>query len=155
MVQRSCFCGLGSRVVRGYERVNLVLAVTPFWHLQVSLIGSQLSCCLTNETETRPQRGLEMVTWRCLLVGCRVSSELSLGNDCWKCHAGLPCHWGEGRGRGHGAPRRPSSGQSGKKASAGSTDHPGSAHLHLVLACGGPCLSGFTASKSTKLAENA
>lgn len=45
----------------GGERVNFILAVIPFWHLQVSLIGSQLSCCLTNETETRPQGGLEMV----------------------------------------------------------------------------------------------
>lgn len=43
------------------ERVNFILAVIPFWHLQVSLIGSQLSCCFTSETETRPQGGLEMV----------------------------------------------------------------------------------------------
>ena len=47
--------------MRESERVNLILAVIPFWHLQVSLIGSQLSCCLTSETETRPQGGLEMV----------------------------------------------------------------------------------------------
>lgn len=49
------------RRTKEYARVNSILAVIPFWHLQVSLIGSQLSCCLTSETETRPQGGLEMV----------------------------------------------------------------------------------------------
>lgn len=61
----------------GYERVNVILAVIPFWHLRVNLIGSQFSCCLTNETETRPQGGLEMVNRRCLLVGSRASSEIA------------------------------------------------------------------------------
>jgi hypothetical protein len=51
--------------------LTFILAVIPFWHLQVDLIGAQLSCCLTNETETRAERGLEMVSQPCLLVGNR------------------------------------------------------------------------------------
>lgn len=62
---------------RGCERVNVILAVIPFWHLQVNLIGSQFSCCLTDETETRPQGGLEMFNRRCRLVGSRASSEIA------------------------------------------------------------------------------
>lgn len=82
--QRSDFHSPGRRVEGGCERVNLTLAVIPFWHLRVNLIGSQLSCCLSSETETRPQGGLDMVNWPCLLVGSRASSETAPGDDCWR-----------------------------------------------------------------------